>query len=150
METLFFILFFFIAIALCIGCVIPRKDGTVSTGAGPGSVIHVRKQKFSYIRWVLLNLIIIVLLGTILWLVLQEKTAADSPGAANIIAITLCSILCNIFLNALAGTVYILKQLITRKQERTRITYGKLLLFASGTIFLGRYVLSILNGILNG
>ena len=28
--------------------------------------------------------------------------------------------------------------------------YGKLLLFASGTLFLGRYVFSILNSLLGG
>ena len=149
MEKLFLVLFLFFLIALCISCVIPQKDGTVSTGAGPGSVIHARKQKLSYTRWVLLNLLIIVLLATISWLVLQEKTAADSPTAANIIAIILYSILCAIFLNALAGTIYVLRRIFTQKKGRTRSTYGKLVLFATGTIFLGRYVFAILSGLLN-
>lgn len=139
----------FFLIALCISCVIPQKDGTVSTGAGPGSVIHARKQKRSYIRWVLLNLLSIVLLATISWLVLHEMTATDNATAANIIAIILYSILCHIFLNTLAGTIYVLRRLITQKKERTNIMYGKLVLFATGTIFLGRYVFAILSGLLN-
>ena len=150
MEKLFFILFLLLVVALCISCVIPRKDGTVHAGAGPGSIIHVKKQKFRYIRWVLLNMLIIALLATILWLVLHEKTAADSPEAAHIIVILLFSLLCDIFLNALAGCLYVLKQLITQKKVRTSTTYGKLALFVSGTIFLGHYVLSLLSTLLNG
>ena len=150
MEKLFFILFLLLVVALCISCVIPRKDGTVHAGAGRGGIIHVKKQKFRYIRWVLLNLLTIVLLATILQLVLQDKTATDSPEADRIIVILLFSLLCDIFLNALAGCIYVVKQLITQKKARTSTMYGKLVLFASGTIFLGRYVLSLLSTLLNG
>ena len=149
MEKLFFILFLLLVVALCISCIIPRKDGTVHAGAG-GGIIHVKKQKFRYIRWVLLNLLTIVLLATILQLVIQDKTAADSPEASRIIAILLFSFLCDIFLNALAGCIYVLKQLIFQKKARTSTMYGKLVLFASGTIFLGHYVLSLLSPLLNG
>ena len=150
METLFFILFLLVIIGLCIRAVIPKKDSTVFAGAGRSGTIYPKKQKLRYLHWILLNLLIIILMVTIGWLVLQNKTAADSPTAASIIAIILFSILCNLFLNALLGCIYILTQLITRKKERTRIMYGKLLLFASGTLFLGRYVFSILNSLLGG
>ena len=150
MEKILLILFLFIMIGLCVSGIIPRKDGTVHTCSKPGCIIHVKKQKFRYTRWVMLNMLIIALLATILWLVLHEKTAADSPDAGHIIAIILYSLLCNLFLNALLGFMHVLKQLITQKKERTRITYGKLALFASGTIFLGRYVLSLLSTLLNG
>ena len=43
MEKLFFILL--LVAALYISCVIPRKDGIVHAGAGPGRSIHVKKQK---------------------------------------------------------------------------------------------------------
>ena len=150
METLFFILFLLVLIGLSIRSVIPKKDGTVFAGAGPSGIIYPKKQKLRYIRWILLNLLIIALLGTIGWLILQEKPAVASPTAVNIIAIILCSLLCDLFLNALGGFIYVLTRLITRKKERTRIMYGKLVLFALGTIFLGRYVFNILSGILNG
>ena len=150
METLFFILFLLIIIGLCIRAVIPKKDGTVYTGAGPHAIIHVKKQKVKYILWFILNLLIIILLATIMWLVLQDKTTADSPEAAHIIAIILFSFLCNVFLNALLGTIYELKQLNTRKKERNSKTFGKLVLFTSGTAFLGYYVFNILNILLNG
>lgn len=107
MEKTFFVLFLLIVTALCIGCVIPRKDGTVSRGAGTGSIIHVKKQKFRYARWVILNLLNIVLLATVLWLELHEETAADTPGAANLIATILFSLLCNFFLNALCGVSFL-------------------------------------------
>ena len=150
METLPFILFLLVLIGLSIRSVIPKKDGTVIAGAGPSGTIHPQKQKLRYIRWILLNLLIIALLGTIGWLILQEKPAVASPTAASIIAIILCSLLCDLFLNALGGFIYVLTRLITRKKEQTRIMFGKLLLFALGTIFLGRYVFNILSGILNG
>ncbi len=150
MEPLFFILILLILIGLSIRVIIPKKDGTVFAGAGPRGTIYPKKQKLRYIRWVLLNLLIIVLLVTIGWLILQEKTAADSPTAAHIIALVLCSLLCDVFLNALLGCIYVLTRLITQKKERTNIMYGKLVLFASGTLFLGRYVFSILSGLLNG
>ena len=150
MEPLFFILFLLVIIGLCIRAVIPKKDGTVFAGAGPSGTIYPQKQKLRYIRWILLNLLIIVLLGTIGWLILQEKTAAASPPAANIIAIILFSLLCDLFLNALLGCIYVLTRLITRKKERTRIMYGKLVLFASAALFLVRYVFSILSSLLGG
>ena len=150
METLFFILFLLVIIGLCIRAVIPKKDGTVFAGAGPSGTIYPKKQKLRYIRWILLNLLIIALLVTIGWLILQEKTAVASPPAANIIAIILFSLLCDLFLNALLGCIYVLTRLITRKKERTRIMYGKLVLFASAALFLVRYVFSILSSLLGG
>ena len=96
MEKILLILFLFIMIGLCVSGIIPRKDGTVHTCSKPGCIIHVKKQKFRYTRWVMLNMLIIALLATILWLVLHEKTAADSPDAGHIIAIILYSLLCNL------------------------------------------------------
>ena len=150
MEMLFFILFLLVIIGLCIRAVIPKKDGTVFAGAGPSGTIYPQKQKLRYIRWILLNLLIIALLVTIGWLILQEETAAASPPAANIIAIILFSLLCDLFLNALLGCIYVLTRLITRKKERTRIMYGKLVLFASAALFLGHHVFSILSSLLGG
>ena len=150
METLPFILFLLVLIGLSIRSVIPKKDGTVIAGAGPSGTIHPKKQKLRYIRWILLNLLIIALLGTIGWLILQEKPAVASPTAVNIIAIILFSLHSDLFLNALLGCIYVLTRLITRKKERTRIMYGKLVLFASAALFLGRYVFSILSSLLGG